>query len=354
MPSSPLSALPLLLVASLLVACAGERAADRVQEAAVVTTTRVAPVEWTDRIEALGTARANESVTITAKVNETVVRVNFDSGDVVEAGQVLVDLSGRIELAELEEARVNLREADQQYRRQQQLAAERLIPASQLDTQRAARDSAQARLDAIRARLADRIITAPFNGVLGLRQVSPGTVLRPGDPIATLDDISIVKLDFSVPEAFLSSLRPGQEVRARSVAWPDAVFVGLVRSLDSRVDPITRAVVVRAEIDNADHRLRPGMLLTVEVNQAPRRTLALPELSLVQVGRQAFVFKVDEDMSVRQVAVRIGARRPGEVEILEGLVAGDRVVVEGTVKLREGSLVVEAQAGADAMAVERG
>ncbi|HBK56779.1 MAG TPA: efflux transporter periplasmic adaptor subunit [Xanthomonadales bacterium] len=336
----------ILLACTALVACGKgpETApgADRV----MVTTTVVEPTPWIDSIEALGTARANESVTITAKVNETVVRVNFDSGDVVEAGQVLVDLSGRVELAELEEARVNLREAEQQYRRQRQLADQKLIPASQLDSQRAVRDSAQARLDAIRARLADRVITAPFGGVLGLRQVSPGTVLSPGAPIATLDDISIIKLDFAVPEAFISTLEPGQSVRAASAAWPGEVFEGVVRSLDSRVDPVTRSVTVRAELDNADFKLRPGMLLTVLLAQPPRMAITLPELAITQIGRQAFVFKVEADGVVRQTTVRTGGRRPGLVEIVSGLAAGDRVVVEGTVKLRDGTEIVDRTAEA--------
>lgn len=340
-----------LLPIPLLAACGGGADRGPDQEAAVVTTAVVQPSSWQDRIEALGTARANESVTITAKVNETVVRVNFDSGDLAEAGQVLVDLSGRVELAELEEARAALRETEQQLTRYQQLSEQQLIPASQLDTQRSTRDSARARMDAIRARLSDRVITAPFDGVLGLRQVSRGTVLSPGDPIVTLDDISIIKLDFSVPEAFLSTLLPGQEVQARSIAWPDEAFNGVVRSLDSRVDPVTRSVVVRAELDNPERKLRPGMLLTVEVAQPPRQALVLPELALVQIGRQAFVFRVDDDQVVSQIAVRAGSRRPGLVEIVEGLTPGDRVVVEGTVKLRTGMTIVEAGAAKAATAV---
>jgi len=296
---------------------------------------------WRDSIEALGTARANESVIIAAKVNETVQRVNFDSGDFVEAGAVLVDLSGRAELAGLEEARAQFREAQQQFERSQQLAARQLIPASQLDTQDAARDAARARMDAIRARLADRVITAPFDGVLGLRQVSPGSLLKPGDPIVTLDDVSVIKLDFAVPEAFLASLKVGLRVTARSAAWADQEFAGSVRSIDSRVDPVTRAVTVRAEIANVERKLRPGMLMTVLLEQAPRPALVLPELALIQIGRQAFVFRVGADATVAQVPVGVGARRRGEVEIVEGLAAGDRVVVEGTVKLRPGARVVE-------------
>lgn len=309
---------------------------------------------WRDGIEALGTARANESVVIAAKVNETVKRVNFDSGDYVEAGAVLVDLSGRVELAELEEARAQFREAEQQLERSQQLAARQLIPASQIDTQRAARDAARARMDAIRARLADRVITAPFDGVLGLRQVSPGTLLRPGDPIATLDDVSLIKLDFTVPEAFLSVLKEGLQVQARSAAWPDQDFVGVVRSVDSRVDPATRAVTVRAEIPNVERKLRPGMLMTVLVQQPPRPALVLPELALIQIGRQAFVFRVRDDNTVEQVPVSIGARRRGDVEIVDGLAVGDRVVVEGTVKLRPGVSVVEHAAATPTLPVADG
>jgi membrane fusion protein, multidrug efflux system len=307
-----------------------------------VVTTTLAPVQWRDTIEALGTARANESVLITSKVNESVERVNFDSGDYVEAGQVLVDLSGRVELAGLEEARAAYREAEQQLSRGEELAQRQLIPASQIDTLQATRDAAKARMDAIRARLSDRVITAPFDGVLGLRQISPGSMLSPGAPITTLDDISVIKLDFSVPEAYLSTIAPGQAVASRSAAWRDETFTGAVKSIDSRVDPVTRAVTVRAEVPNAGRKLRPGMLLTVMLAQAPRQTLVLPELAVIQVGRQAYVYVVDAEGAVAQVPVRVGSRRRGEVEIVEGLQAGDRVVVEGTVKLRPGAKVVEA------------
>lgn len=333
-----------LLSLSLLAACGGGEPANKAPAPVTVISTQVAGKPWRDSIEALGTARANESVTIAAKVNETVQRVNFDSGDYVEAGAVLVDLSGRVELAELEEARAQFREAQQNLERSQQLAARKLIPESQLDTQAAARDAARARMDAIRARLADRVITAPFDGVLGLRQVSPGTLLRPGDAITTLDDISIIKLDFTVPESFLSVLEPGLRVSACSAAWPDSEFSGQVQSIDSRVDPVTRAVTVRAQIVNTERKLRPGMLMSVLVEQAPRTALVLPELALVQVGRQAFVFRIDADSVVQQVPVTAGARRRGEVEIIDGLQDGDRIVVEGTVKLRPGLRVVEAVA----------
>ena len=208
-----------LLVAALLLAGCGDDARAPTQAPpATVTTTVVAERGWSDAIEALGTARANESVLVTAKVTETVVRVAFEDGDVVEAGDVLVDLSGRAEVAGLAEAAAEYRESERQYQRLQQLIAQKLIPASQLDAQRGTMETAKARLDATRARLSDRVITAPFAGVLGFRQVSPGTLVTPGTTIASLDDISTIKLDFTVPETYLSALAPGQAVTARSKA----------------------------------------------------------------------------------------------------------------------------------------
>lgn len=340
--------LPLLL-ASALSACGGDGPGQGSgpPPAAIVTTGTVQSKPWRDAIEALGTARANESVMVTAKVTETVVRVNFEDGDLVEAGQVLVDLSGRAEVAGLEEAAASYREARQQYERQQQLAAQKLIPAGQLDAQRATMEASRARLDATRARLADRVITAPFAGVLGFRQVSPGTLVSPGTTIASLDDISLIKLDFSVPEAYLPVLSKGQAIEARSTAWPDRRFAGVVATVDSRVDPVTRAVAVRAEIPNPDRLLRPGMLLSVQVFQPERQAIVVPEISVIQVARDAHVFRVREDGTVEQVNVTLGARRPGEVEVIEGLAAGDRIVVDGTVKLRNGARVAEAPPAAD-------
>lgn len=338
--------LALLFIAASLAGCGGAKQQQPAGGGAPVTvrTVVLATAEWQDRVQALGTAKANESVTITAKVSETVQKVNFDSGDFVEAGQVLVDLTGQVQLAGLEEARAAYKEAEQQLKRAEELAAKHLIPGSQLDTQRATRDAARARMDQVRAQLSDRVITAPFDGLLGLRQISQGSLVTPGSAIATLDDVSVIKLDFSVPETLMAALAPGQAVSAMSAAYPNDVFDGVLRNIDSRVDPVTRSVMVRAELPNPERKLRPGMLLTVDVRQAARPVLALPELALLQVGRNSFVYRVAADGTVAQVAVKTGARERGRVEVLDGIAAGDRVVVEGTVKLRTGAKVVEADA----------
>ncbi len=330
--------------------CGGDPPTQRQDAPIAVTTTTLRPVAWRDSIEALGTAQANESVTLTAKVSETVRKVGFENGDYVEVGQLLVDLSGNTQLAALEEAAAAYREAQRLFERQQDLASKQLIAASAFDTQRAARDSARARMDQVRAQLGDRAITAPFAGVLGLRQVSPGTLVTPGTPIVTLDDVSIIKLDFSVPETYLSLLAPGQAVSAGSAAFPGRSFEGRVATVDSRVDPVTRAIKVRALVPNPQRLLRPGMLMTVELFQPGRQALAVPEIAIVQVGQASFLYRVKPDGSVEQVQVRLGARRRGEVEILPaegggGIRAGERVVVDGTVKLRDGVRIAEAGAG---------
>jgi len=336
-----------LLVLIALTSACGRQAAEPRRGAGAgpvtVVTHAVQPQAWQDRLEALGTAKANESVTLTAKVTETVVRVNFEDGDLVEAGRLLVDLSGRAEVAALEEAQANYNEALKQYQRQVELVRQGTVARSTLDTLIATRDAAKARADAIRARLADRVISAPFAGLLGFRQVSPGTLVTPGTPITTLDDISVVKLDFSLPETALAAVQPGQSIVARSAAYPEHAFTGTVRSLDSRVDPVTRAILVRAELPNPQALLRPGMLLTVELQLPTRQALVIPEIALIQVGRRQLVFRVGADGKVEQVEVRAGARRRGEVEIVEGLQAGDRIVIEGQVKLRPGMPVREAE-----------
>jgi membrane fusion protein (multidrug efflux system) len=337
-----------LLLALVLLGCSGkDPGKGGGGPPAVVTTAVLAPTPWTDTVEALGTASAKESVNITAKVSETVSQVRFDSGDAVHAGDVLVTLSDKSEQAGINEAAAGYKEAQTLFERQQMLAQKQLIAASQFDMQRAARDAAKAKLDQTRSQLSDRIITAPFDGVLGLRQVSPGSLVTPGTVITTLDDISRIKLDFSVPESELSTLAEGQAVTGVSDAYPGEEFNGTITSVGSRVDAATRALSARAEFDNPGRKLRAGMLLEVRLQRAARMTLQVPELSLQQLGQQAFLFVVGPDSKVTQVPVRIGARRPGWVEILDGVKPGDRIVVEGIVKLKPGAKIAEAKAGGD-------
>lgn len=329
-----------LVCSLLLVACgsntppaAGGGPAAKPQPVVVKPVTRS---EWVDSILALGTAKAKESVTLTAKTAETVARVNFEDGQTVEAGAVLVEMTDRAEVAQLKEAQAAYVEAEKQYERLLGLVKQGTVTQSQVDQQLAARDSARARTEAIRVRLSDRVVTAPFAGVLGFRAVSPGTLVQPGTVITTLDDVSVINLDFAVPETLLGALATGQTIEAKSAAWPDRQFTGVVRSLDSRVDPVTRSIQVRAEIDNAEGLLKPGMLLSVEVYNRPRQSLSVPEVAVSAIRDRMFVYRLGPENTAEEVTVTIGSRRRGEVEVLEGLAEGDRIITEGLVRVRDG------------------
>jgi len=309
---------------------------------AIVRTEVLAPSEWSDGLGALATARAKESVTITASVSETIDKVHFDSGQEVRAGDRLVTLSGREQRASIAAAEADYRSAQTLFARQEELARKQLIAASAFDAQRAVRDAARARLEQMRAQLGDRSIVAPFSGVLGLRQVSDGALVTPGTVITTLDNVDTIEVDFSVPERQLAALKVGMPVAATTTAFPDQTFRGTVVALDPRLDPATRSLGARAEFANPDHRLRPGMLLEARVELATRTALQVPELAVQQVGQQASVFRANEDGTVSEVPVTLGARRPGWVELTSGVKAGDRIVVEGIVKLRDGAKFAEA------------
>ena len=306
-----------------------------------VTTQQLRLQPWRDTVQALGNVKARESVTITAKVSETVQRVHFDSGDAVAAGAPLVTLSAQSQQAALAEAQAAANDADALYRRQSELAAQQLIARAALDSQRASRDAARARVARMRAEIGDRTIRAPFAGVLGLRQISPGSLVTPGTAIATLDDTARVFVDFPVPEAMLANVAAGQRLSATSPAYPGRSFDGIVSTVDARVDQATRALTVRGDFANGDRALRPGMGLQVTLSRPERPALLVPEIAVVQVGNSAFVYRVKPDNSVERADVKIGTRRDGRVEVVEGLKAGDKVVVDGTGKLRPGSKVVE-------------
>ncbi|MGE5154193.1 MAG: efflux RND transporter periplasmic adaptor subunit [Bdellovibrio bacteriovorus] len=303
---------------------------------APVIAVAVSEAPFADPVEALGTLKARESIALTAKVTEIVSAIHFEDGQRVKQGELLAELSHMEEQALVAEGRARLAEAERQYERVESLAGQRSAAESLLDERRRDLDAARALLAALESRLADRLITAPFAGVLGLRNVSLGALVEPGDLIATLDDTSTLRLDFTVPSLFLADLRPGLAIRARAGEYPDQVFEGEVSALDSRVDPVTRSIQVRALIPNPDGRLKPGLLMTVELLRNPRQALVVPESALLAQGRDHFVIRVGEGEVAERVQVRLGTRRPGEAEVLAGVAAGDRVVTHGGDKVRPG------------------
>lgn len=293
-----------------------------------------------DRIEALGTLRANESVVLTALVTETISGIHFEDGQQVEKGALLVEMTSAEERALLDEARSRLAEAKRQYDRVKSLEAGVSVAASLVDERRRDFESASAQLQAIESRLADRIIEAPFAGELGLRYVSVGALVRPGDPIITLDDTRTMKLDFTVPSTLLGALRIGDPVIAQASGLDGQEFRGTVASIDSRIDPVTRAITVRALLPNPDRILRPGLLMKVELLARERRSLVVPEEAVVSEGRQKFVYVLRNNGEIPKLEkreIQAGARRPGIVEVIDGLQPNAKVVVHGVLNAREGA-----------------
>lgn len=336
------------LVALLLTACSADDAGPargRGPGGPVLVETVTASIQQLDRrAEAVGTLRGDESVTLTAKVTEQVRAVHFEGGEFVRKGQVLVELIDEEQLALLRESEAKLEEARLQLQRLISLGSE-IATAAEIDVSRTRVDAAEALLQALRSRIADRNILAPFDGVIGFRQVSVGALLTPGTVVAELDAIDPLKLDFTLPEHYFSQVATGDTVWARSTAWPDEIFEGGVTRIGTRIDPVTRAFPVRALLTNPEGRLRPGMLMAAEVSLGASEGIVVPESALLQSGAQSSVYLVDDSDTARRVSVVIGRRAPGTIEILDGVKAGDRVVTSGQLTLRPGVAVREVSSG---------
>lgn len=292
-----------------------------------------------DEVESVGTTVANESVDLTASVSEIVSKVGFQDGDFVEQGRILVELTNTSEASRLAEAQANVDDAKRQMSRLQNLSNSDLVADNEFDQARTNLETANARLEGVLVDMDDRLVRAPFSGFLGFRNVSEGTLLTPGMVITTLDDVSVIKLDFTIPEVYLAQVGVGQEITARSIVYKDQQFKGVINVVGSRIDPVTRGVSIRAQIDNPDLRLRPGMLMTVALALNEERVLVVPERSVIASLGQQFVYTVGAENRVSRVSVGLGRRRDGLVEITDGLQVGDQVISEGVIRVRPGLTV---------------
>ncbi len=326
-------------LATLSACSAGEAEKGRDRAPPLVKAEPASSMRFVERIDAVGTAFANEQVTLSANVTERILRLNFDDGAFVRAGQTVAILAQGQETAQLSEAQAREREAGRQLERVETLKKRGFATNANLDQQIAAAAAARAQAAQARASIGDRVIRAPFSGWVSLRNISPGAIVNAGTEIATISDISSIKLDFTVPETMLAAMQPGQTIEARAAAYPEQPFRGQIANIDPVVDPNTRAVTVRARLPNPDRKLKPGMLLTVGIETAPRMALSVPELAVVGEGDSRFVYTIGADQKVKRTPVRTGTRLAGRVEVLEGLRPGERVITEGVVKLSDGMRV---------------
>jgi membrane fusion protein (multidrug efflux system) len=300
-----------------------------------VITAKVQEANFSAAVEALGTAKANEAIDIVAKTSNRVTAIHFREGQSVQRGQVLLELDADEARADLQVAEAAMSDSLGQVKRARELALTQALSAQQVEQLESTFHANEARVAASRARLNELVIKAPFSGRIGLRNVSLGSLVGPGTVITTLDDTSVMKLDFSIPETVLASVSAGLEVEAKSAAYANDLFRGVVLTVGSRVDPVTRSVVVRAQVPNREGKLKPGMFMTVRLMHGVGKTLVLPEQALVPERNKQFVFGV-RDGKAYKTEVIVGRRRPGEVEVLHGLSVGDEVIIEGTQKVRDG------------------
>ena len=295
-----------------------------------------------DVARAIGTAQARESIIVSAKVTDVIRTIRFDSGDRVRRGQVLVQLSSVEQSAALEEARAGRDAARRDYDRFRDLGDKGFAPAQRVEAARAAFEAADARVRAGESRIGDRTIRAPFDGVMGLRTASPGALVRPGDPIGTLDDVSEIKLDFDLAESQIDQAKLGAAIVARSAAQPEREFTGVVANVDTRVNVQSRTLRVRAILANRDGALKPGMLMTVELRSNPRVALAAPEIAVLERSDGSYLYTLaarDGRDVVAPKLVTTGRRSGGLVEIVSGVPDGARIVVEGVQRARPGQPV---------------
>ena len=292
-----------------------------------------------DQVEALGTAQANESITITATVAGRLEEIAFRDGQQVHKGDVIARLDQDEERAQLVAAEVQLAEHVREVKRLQTLLARKAAATRELDERKTLAAVTASSIQQIKARIDELTLRAPFDGKVGIRRVSPGALVQPGQVIATLDEVDPIKLDFSIPATMLQGMKPGDHIEARADALGEQVFTGVVSATDSRIDPLTRSMLLRAIIANPDGRLIPGMLMRVTLLANERQAMVVPEESITQKQDKHYITLVTPEGKAELRVVQPGLRRDGLVEIRQGLAAGERVVVRGMGFVKPGQAV---------------
>jgi membrane fusion protein (multidrug efflux system) len=304
-----------------------------------VETTRPQVADLTETVSAVGTLRAAESIVVRPELAGRIERVHFEEGQRVDAGAPLFTLDASLVRAEVNEWEANVAQSRREAQRAAELVERKLAAQSDLDAKRAALAVDEARLSSAKARLAKTVIKAPFDGVAGLRMVSPGEYVEVGNELVTLTQLDPIKLDVRVPEMYVGRVQPGQAAQASVDAFPGRTFTGAVYAIDPQLDPNGRSLVLRASLANAEERLRPGQFARVTLALSTRAdALTVPEQALWPMGGKQFVYVV-KDGKAELAPVTIGLRRDGRVEILSGLTPDAEVITAGQMKIGPGTPV---------------
>ena len=306
--------------------------------AVAVEVAKVDAADFSDEASAVGTLKSIQSVVLRPETPGRIAAINFRDGAVVARGAVLIALDAAVQEAELQQARANLALAQSNHKRNQELVAKKFVSQQALENSSAALKVQEAAVQLAEAKAGRMRIKAPFDGIVGLRNVSVGDYVKEGADLINIEDIGTLRVDFRLPETYLGRVLKGQTVEVTSDALPGERFAAVLDAVDPMVDQNGRAISSRARLDNAAGRLRPGMFVRVRLLLGERKgVLMLPEQAVVP-GAQPTVFKVLDGTAV-VTKVRLGVRRAAQVEVIDGLAAGDVVVTAGQLKLRDGAPV---------------
>jgi len=296
--------------------------------------------------EVVGTLLANESVIVRPEITGRIDKILFDEGQTVRKGATLVTLDAGDLRAQLAQSEAAARLAKLNYERMQTLRTKQLVSQQAYDEAQSRLTEAEAKEKLDRARLQKAVLRAPFTGMLGVRRVSPGDYVAPGQDIVNLESIDPVKVELRLPETYARELAPGKLIRVRVDAFPNEIYNGEIYVIDPRVDVTTRTLLARARVPNKENKLRPGMFASAVVELSRREQAVLvPEQALVPSGQEQFVFRIVDGKAAR-TKVTIGVRRKGEVEILSGVGPQEMIVTAGHQKLRDGRAVNVSMAAA--------
>lgn len=314
------------------------------QPATTVSAEEARSENWTPMLTAIGTFRAISGIDVAPQVSGVVEAIHFDSGEEVEAGAPLVELDDAVDQADLKSGEAQLKKAELDLDRQGELLARGNTPKTIYDAAVAQRDSAAATVERTRAVIAQKNIVAPFAGRLGQRRVDMGQYVSPGTAMVSLQKLDPIYVDFPMPEQEVDVLAVGQTTEISVDAYPDAVFIGKIKSIDAKVSQETRTVLVRAEVDNADKRLLPGMFANVNVLAgAPEDVVTVPRTAVTYslYGDSIYVVTAaDGDATVAERRfVKLGDTRDTRVAVVDGIEAGEQVITSGQIKLQPNARV---------------
>ena len=307
-----------------------------------VAATIARTVKWPSRLEAVGTIRAARGVELSAETSGEIIAIETSSGQQVKQGQAILTLNDSLEQASRERQEANLKLARLLHERDARLVKQKSIPQSQYDRSQADLDSAIAQLAETDARLDNKRIVAPFSGTTGIIKVKVGDYIESGTSITTLQDLSELEIDFSVPARHVPDLRPGLTIKVRTAAYPDREFKAMLQALDAKVDAGTRNIMLRATIDESEGLL-PGMFAQLIIDlDKPVRVVTVPEtaVSYSLHGNTVYVITpITGGLRVQPLIVETGATRDGQIVISDGLLGGERVVTAGQNKLYRDAMV---------------